>query len=165
MGDIQWGRAWPWMRLEMPHSYSQELEHRLENWPTLPQIQWQFKRVKGPLPKLQQDHRVKVRETRTSPCESASPTILSGLIPLEVALQRMCLENVQVQLPTVTPWQPSRGLEHNRHWRDQMPQSPQFPSPSPDCGFESNRGWLSTNSSMSCPGLTNQTWVKTFQMR
>ena len=32
--------------------------------------------------------------------------------------------------------QPSRGWEHNRRRRDQRPQSPQFPSPSPDCGFE-----------------------------
>ena len=52
MGDIQWGRAWPWMRLEMTHSYSQELVHRWQNQPTSPQIQWQFKRVQGPLPKL-----------------------------------------------------------------------------------------------------------------
>ena len=40
--------------------------------------------------------------------------------------------------PTL-PHQPSRGWEHNRHRRDQRPQSPQFPSPSSDCGFESNR--------------------------
>ena len=45
--------------------------------------------------------------------------------------------------------QPSRGQEHNRRWRDQRPQSPRFPSPSPDCGFESDRSLLSTTSSMS----------------
>ena len=42
----------------------------------------------------------------------------------------------------------SRGWKHNRHWRDQRPQSPWFPSPSPDCGFENNRSSLSTTSSM-----------------
>ena len=50
------------------------------------------------------------------------------------------------------PWSPhwpSRGRECNRRWRDQRPLSPQFPSPSPDCGFESNRSSLSTTSSMS----------------
>ena len=44
---------------------------------------------------------------------------------------------------------PSRGWECNRHWRDQRPQSHQFPSPSPDCGFKSNQSLLSTASSMS----------------
>ena len=33
-------------------------------------------------------------------------------------------------------------------WRDQRPPSPQFPSPSPDQGFESNRSSLSMTSSM-----------------
>ena len=46
------------------------------------------------------------------------------------------------------PCQPSRNRQHNRHWRDQWPQSPQFLSPSPDCGFESNRSSLSTTSLM-----------------
>ena len=48
-----------------------------------------------------------------------------------------------------TPQWPSQGCGHNRRWRDQQPQSPQFPSPSPDCGFESNRSSLSTASSVS----------------
>ena len=48
-----------------------------------------------------------------------------------------------------SPHQPSRGWECNSHWRDQRPQSPQFPSPSPDCGFKSDRSSLSTTSSMS----------------
>ena len=39
---------------KMPHSYSQELVPGLEKWPTSPQTQWQFKRVKGPLLKLYQ---------------------------------------------------------------------------------------------------------------
>ena len=47
-----------------------------------------------------------------------------------------------------SPHQPSRGWEHNRHWRDQRPQSPWFPSPSPDCGFKSDRSSLSITSSM-----------------
>ena len=31
-----------------------------------------------------------------------------------------------------SPHQPSRGQEHNRRWRDRRPQSPRFPSPSPN---------------------------------
>ena len=49
----------------------------------------------------------------------------------------------------LSPHCPSRGWEHNRYWRDQRPQSPWFPSPSPDHGFESNRGSLLTMSLMS----------------
>ena len=49
----------------------------------------------------------------------------------------------------LSPCQPSRGQECNRHCRDQRPQSPQFPLSSPDWGFESNRSSLSTTSSMS----------------
>ena len=48
-----------------------------------------------------------------------------------------------------SPCRPSRGQEHNRRWRDLRPQSPRFPSPSPDCGFESDRSLLSTTSLMS----------------
>ena len=33
-----------------------------------------------------------------------------------------------------SPCQPPRGWEHNRCWRDQRHPSPQFPSPSLDCG-------------------------------
>ena len=47
-----------------------------------------------------------------------------------------------------SPHQPSRDQEHNRCQRDQRPQSPGFPSPSPDCGFESNRSSLLMASSM-----------------
>ena len=50
--------------------------------------------------------------------------------------------------PPLPHW-PSRGQECNRHWRHQRPQSPQFPSPSPDCGFKSNRSLLLMVSSMS----------------
>ena len=41
-----------------------------------------------------------------------------------------------------SPHQPSRGWECNRHWRDQRHQSPQFPSPSPDNGFKSDRSFV-----------------------
>ena len=47
-----------------------------------------------------------------------------------------------------SPGHPSRGWECNRRWRDQRPQSPRFPSPSPDRGFESDWSLLSTTSSM-----------------
>ena len=50
------------------------------------------------------------------------------------------------------PWSPhwpSRCCECNRRWRDQRPQSPRFPSPSLDHGFESNRSSLSTMFSIS----------------
>ena len=49
--------------------------------------------------------------------------------------------------PPSPHWAP-RGWEHNRHQRDQRPQSPWFPSPSPDHGFENNQSLLSTTSSM-----------------
>ena len=48
-----------------------------------------------------------------------------------------------------TPQWPSRGWRHNRRWRDQQPQSPRFPSPSPDHDFKSDRSSLSMASSMS----------------
>ena len=48
-----------------------------------------------------------------------------------------------------TPLHSSRGQECNRRRGDQRLQSPRFPSPSPDCGFESDRSSLSTTSSMS----------------
>ena len=47
-----------------------------------------------------------------------------------------------------SPCQSSRGQKCNRRQRDQRPQSPWFPSPSPDCGFKSNRSLLSMLSSM-----------------
>ena len=49
----------------------------------------------------------------------------------------------------LSPCWPSRGQECNRRWRDQKPQSPWFPSPSPDCGFKSGKSSLLTMSSMS----------------
>ena len=47
-----------------------------------------------------------------------------------------------------SPDRPSRGHECNRWWRDHRPQSPRFPLPSPDHGFEGDRSLLSTTSSM-----------------
>ena len=48
-----------------------------------------------------------------------------------------------------SPYLPPRGQDHNRHSRDQRPPSPQFPSPSPDRGFESDQSSISTASLMS----------------
>ena len=48
-----------------------------------------------------------------------------------------------------TPQWPSWGWGHNRRWRDQQPQSPRFPSPSSDCGYECDRSSLSVVSLMS----------------
>ena len=64
--------------------------------------------------------------------------------------------------PPLPHW-PSRGWEHNRRQRDQRPQSPWLPSPSPDHGFESDRSSLSTMSSMSSrsdrsDGSRNSRW-------
>ena len=47
------------------------------------------------------------------------------------------------------PHQPSRGWECNSRRRDQRPQSPKFPSSSPDCGFKRDRSSLSMKSLMS----------------
>ena len=41
------------------------------------------------------------------------------------------------------PCQPPRGQDCNRCWRDQRLPPPQLPSPSPDCGFKSDRSSLS----------------------
>ena len=41
-----------------------------------------------------------------------------------------------------TPRHSSRGQECNRRRRDQRPQSPRFPSPSLDCGFESDKKFI-----------------------
>ena len=51
--------------------------------------------------------------------------------------------------------QPSRGQEHNRHWRDQRPQSPWFPHLSQTMGMRATRvhyQWLP----QCCLGLTGQ---------
>ena len=47
-----------------------------------------------------------------------------------------------------SPHRASRGHECNRRWREQRPQSPRFPLPSPDHGFESDRSSLLMVSSM-----------------
>ena len=48
-----------------------------------------------------------------------------------------------------TPQWHSQGQGHNRRWKDQQPQLPRFPSPSPDHGFESDRSLISMASSIS----------------
>ena len=79
------------MRLEMLHSYSQELVHGWESWSTLSQTQWQFKRVKGLLFKLYLI--IKLRQGDLDIpmwiCQFKSP---SGLISLGVPLWKTCLE-------------------------------------------------------------------------
>ena len=69
---------------------SQELVHGWENWPTSPQTQWQFKRVKGPL--LKPYWIIELRQgDQDVPVWIHWPNNPSGLIPLEVHLQRMHL--------------------------------------------------------------------------
>ena len=48
-----------------------------------------------------------------------------------------------------TPQWPSCGQGHNRRRRDQRPQLPRFPFPSPDQWFESDRSSISMSSSIS----------------
>ena len=90
MGDGQWESMWPWMRLEMLHSYSQEQVHGLENQPILLLIPWQSKKVEGPLLKPYQ-----ITELRQGgqdiPVWIHQPNNPSSLIPCEVPLWRMCL--------------------------------------------------------------------------
>ena len=58
-----------------------------------------------------------------------------------------------------SPHQPPRGQDCNRCWRDQRPPSPQFPSPSLDHGFKSNRSSLSMASLMSSrPDRSDGSW-------
>ena len=58
-----------------------------------------------------------------------------------------------------SPCWPPRGQEHNKHWRDQRPPSPWFPSHSPDHEFKSNRSSLSMASSMlSRSDRSNGSW-------
>ena len=63
-----------------------------------------------------------------------------------------------------TPRWPSRGQECNRRRWDQRHQSPRFPSPSPDCGFESDRSSLSMMSLM-LSRSDHSDGSKAFQMR
>ena len=61
------------------------------------------------------------------------------------------LKDVSGDCSSDYPWTPhhcSRGQECNRRRRHQRPQSPRLPSPSSDCGFESDRSSLSMTSSM-----------------
>ena len=48
-----------------------------------------------------------------------------------------------------SPCRPSRGCQCNRQWWDHRTQSPRFPLPSLDHGFESDRSLLSMTSSVS----------------
>ena len=144
MGDVQWERAWPWTRLEMPHSYSQEQVHGLENQPTLLQTPWQSRRA---IAQAVSDHRVKARGPGC-PCmnlPAQQPFWFDP--PRSSPLKDVPGDGGSDHQPS--PLQPSSIQEHNRHWRDQRPQSHQFPSPSQHHGFESNWSSLSMASSMS----------------
>ena len=82
-----------------------------------------------------------------SPSESASPTNLPVWSPRSSPPKDAsgdCGSN-----HPLSPCWPSRDQEYNRHQRDQRPQSPWFPSPSPDCGFERDRSSLLIASLMS----------------
>ena len=81
-----------------------------------------------------------------SPCESASPMTLQVQSPRSSPPKDISGDCGSDYPPS--PHWPSRGQECNRHWRDQRPQSHQFPSPSPDHGLESNRSLVLTTSSM-----------------
>ena len=82
-----------------------------------------------------------------SPCESASqqPFRLNALGPFP---PKDMSGDWSSDYPQSPRWL-STGQECNSKWRDQRPQSPQLPSPSPDHGFKSNRSSLSTTSSIS----------------
>ena len=71
--------------------YSQELVCGWQNWPTLPQTQWQIKRVKGPL--LKPYWIINLRwgdlDVPMWICQSNNP---SSSIPLGIPLQKMHLE-------------------------------------------------------------------------
>ena len=144
MRDVQWGRAWPcrW-RLEMLHSYSQELVCGWKNWPTLPQTHWQFKRVKGPLLKLYQI--IELRQgDQDIPMWICWPNNPSSLIPLEVCLQKMHL-GIAVPTTHCCPIGPLEAGSIIGIRRDQSPQSPRFPSPSPDCRFQEQQEFVIDN--------------------
>ena len=120
----------------MLHSYSQEQVHGLENWPTSLLTPWQSKKVDKPLPKPSEG-----KGARTSMCKSTGPTTLQVWLP-ERFPYKGCLWGWWLWPSTITMLAP-RGQDCNRCQRDQRPLSPQFPSPSLDCGFESNRSSLS----------------------
>ena len=100
MRGIQWERAWPWMRLEMLHSYSQEQVCRLENWPTLSQTLWQSNKVEGSL--LEPYQTVELRQGDPDiPIWICQP-IPSSLIP-EKFPSEGCIWGWWFQLSTITP--------------------------------------------------------------
>ena len=143
MGDIQWERAWLQARLEMPHSYSQEQVCGLENSAYLATDLMTIQEGRRAIAQAVSDHWVKVRGPG-HPCVNL------------LAQQPFWFDPPRSSPPKngsgdggsdhqPSPHWPSRGQECNRHWRDQRPQSPQFPSP----WFESNWSSLSMASLMS----------------
>ena len=83
---------------------------------------------------------------RTSTCKSTSPTTLQVWPSKRFPIKDASGDGGSDCQPL--PHQPPRGWDCNRHWRDQRPPSPQFPSPSPDHLLKSNRSSLSMASSM-----------------
>ena len=125
------------MRLEMLHSYSQELVHGWENQPTSLLTQWQFKRVKGPLLKLYWI--IELRQGDLDiPCVNLPDQQPFWFNALRTSPLKDMSGDCGSDYPQ-SPCQPSRGQERNRRWRDQRPQSPWSPSPSPDHGFKSKK--------------------------
>ena len=135
------------MRLEMPHSCSQEQVWGWENWPTSLLTPLQSKKVERPLLKPYQ-----ITELRQGgqdiPVWICQPNNTSGLIPQEAPLWRMCLGMVVLiinhhiigpqEAENVTDVGETRGLCNLSSF-----------SPSPDCGFKSNQSSLLMASSMS----------------
>ena len=95
------------------------------------------------------DNRVKARGPGHPQGKSNWPNSLSSLIPKGLPhLRQMCPETM-VLMTNEHPDSLPEAKGHNRRWRDQQPRSLQVPSPSPDCGFKSDRSSLSMVSSVS----------------
>ena len=127
------------MRLEMPHSYSQEPVHGLEIG--LPHC-WLHDN-----PRRSMGH-----------CPSHNRSLIEGKGPGHPCVNPPAQQSFRFDFlggspikdasgdgssnHQPSPHLPPRGWDHNRHQRDQRPPSPQFPLPSLDCGFEINRSSL-----------------------
>ena len=146
VGDIQWGRAWPQARLEILHSFSQELVHGFGKLAYLAADPMTIQKGKRAIAWAMSDCWVKVKGPGC-PCVNLPAQQPFWFNPPRSSPPKDASGDCSSDYPP-SPHQPSRGWEHNRHQRDQRPQSPQFLSPSPDCGFESDRSSLSTTSLM-----------------
>ena len=116
------------MRLERPHSYLLEQVCRLENQPTLLQTQWQSRKVEGPLLKLYPTIELRWGD-QDVPVWICQPNNPSGFDPPRGSPLKDVSGNGGSDHPPSPLW-PSIGWEHNKHWRDQRPPTPQSLSPS-----------------------------------